>query len=57
MTPDGLVLLRYVVLALAGVAALGAFGAMAVQSRTLKPFGWAARTIRRAENAGWAGRD
>ena len=47
MTPDGLVLLRYVVLAIAGVAALGAFGAMAVQSRTLKPFGWTARTIRR----------
>ena len=40
------VLLRYAVLAAAGLAVLGAFGAMAVQARTLNPFGRAARAIR-----------
>jgi YggT family protein len=47
VTPDALAPLRYAVLAVAGVAALGAFGAMAVQSRLLNPFGRTARTIRR----------
>jgi YggT family protein len=47
VTPGGLVLLRYAVLAVAGVAALGAFAAMAVQSRTIDPFGRPARLIRR----------
>ncbi len=40
------VLLRYAVLAVAGVAVLGAFGAMAVQARTINPFGRLARAIR-----------
>ncbi len=40
------VLLRYTVLAAAGVAILGAFGAMAVQARTINPFGRTARLIR-----------
>jgi len=47
VTSDGLVPLRYAVLAVAGAAALGAFAAMAVQSRLLNPFGRTARTIRR----------
>ncbi|MGA2384397.1 MAG: YggT family protein [Gemmatimonadales bacterium] len=47
MSPDTLVLLRYAVLAVAAVAVLGAFAAMAVQSRAINPFGWTARSIRR----------
>ena len=47
MTPDPLLPLRYVVLAVAGVAALGAFAAMAVQARAVSPFGRTARLIRR----------
>jgi YggT family protein len=41
------VLLRYAVFAAAGLVILGAFGAMAVQARTLNPFGRPARVIRR----------
>lgn len=40
-------LVRYAVLAAAGLAVLGAFAAMAVQNRTLSPFGATARAIRR----------
>ncbi len=40
-------LLRYAVLAAAGLAILGAFGAMAVQARTISPFGRTARAVRR----------
>ncbi len=40
------VVLRYAVLAASGLAVLGAFGAMAVQARTINPFGRAARAIR-----------
>jgi len=40
------ILLRYAVLVAAGLALLGAFGAMAVQNRTINPFGRAARAIR-----------
>ncbi len=47
MTPDALLPLRYAVLAVAGAAALGAFAAMAVQSRAINPFGRTARAIRR----------
>jgi YggT family protein len=47
VTPDALALLRYAVLAVAGAAALGAFAALAVQSRALNPFGRPARAIRR----------
>ncbi len=47
MTPDALLPLRYAVLAVVGLAALGAFAAMAVQSRVISPFGRAARAIRR----------
>ena len=47
MPPDALVLLRYVVFAVAGLAALAAFAAMAVQSRAINPFGRTARAIRR----------
>jgi YggT family protein len=47
VTPEGLPLLRYAVLAVAGAAALGAFAAMAVQSRAINPFGRTARVIRR----------
>jgi YggT family protein len=39
-------LLRYAVLAAAGAAVLGAGAAMAVQARTINPFGRAARAIR-----------
>ena len=39
-------LLRYAVFAAAGAAVLGALAAMAVQSRTISPFGRVARTIR-----------
>lgn len=47
MTPDALVLLRYAVLAVAAAAVLGAFAAMAVQARTISPFGRTARAVRR----------
>jgi len=47
VTPDALVPLRYLVLAVAGAAALAAFAAMAVQSRIISPFGRPARAIRR----------
>jgi len=47
VNPDALVPLRYAVLAVAGAAVLGAFAAMAVQSRTINPFGRTARIIRR----------
>ena len=47
MESDALLPLRYAVLAVAGVAALGGFAAMAVQSRAINPFGPAARVIRR----------
>ena len=40
------VLVRYAVFAAAGVAILGALAAMAVQARTINPFGRAARLIR-----------
>ncbi len=40
-------LLRYAVLAAAGLAILGAFGAMAVQARTINPFGRTGRAVRR----------
>ena len=43
---DALTLLRYAVLAAAGAAVLGAAAAMAVQARTINPFGRAARAIR-----------
>jgi YggT family protein len=43
---DLFALLRYAVLAAAGVAVLGAFAAMAVQARSINPFGRAARVIR-----------
>ena len=41
-------LLRYVVLAAAAAVVFGAFAAMAVQARTINPFGRAARAIRAA---------
>lgn len=41
-------LLRYVVLAAAAAVVFGAFAAMAVQARTINPFGPAARAIRAA---------
>jgi YggT family protein len=47
VTPDALVLLRYAVLAVAAVAVLGAVAALAVQSRTISPFGRTARAVRR----------
>jgi len=47
VAPDGLLLLRYAVLAVAGATALGALAAMAVQSRAINPFGRTARAIRR----------
>lgn len=47
MTADALLPLRFAVLAVAGVAALGAFAAMAVQARAVNPFGRTARVIRR----------
>jgi YggT family protein len=40
-------LLRYAVAAVAGLAALAALGSLAVQRRTISPFGRAARLIRR----------
>ena len=40
------VVLRYAVLAVAGAVVLGAFAAMALQARTINPFGRAARAIR-----------
>lgn len=43
---DAVTLLRYAVLAAVGAAVLGALAAMAVQSRTISPFGRAARAIR-----------
>ncbi len=46
MTPDLPTLLRYAVLAVAGVAVAGGLGAMAVQARTINPFGRTARAIR-----------
>jgi len=39
-------LLRFAVLAAAGAVVLGAFAAMALQARTINPFGRAARVIR-----------
>jgi YggT family protein len=47
MTPDPFAWLRYAVLAVAGVVALAGLAALAVQSRTLNPFGRPARAIRR----------
>jgi YggT family protein len=47
MSTDLFAPLRYAVLLVAGLAVLGALGAMAVQTRKLNPFGPAARTIRR----------
>lgn len=47
MTGDGLPLLRYAVLAVAGLATLGGFAAMVVQRRLISPFGRPARAIRR----------
>ena len=41
-------LLRYAVFAAAGAVVLGAFAAMALQARTINPFGRAARLIRAA---------
>lgn len=41
-----MVLLRYAVLAAAGAVVLGAFAAMALQARTVNPFGRTARVIR-----------
>src|SRR6185369_5382990 len=41
------VVFRYVVFGTVALVALGAFGAMAVQRRTLNPFGRLARVIRR----------
>jgi YggT family protein len=41
-----MVLLRYAVLAAAGAVVLGAFAAMALQARTISPFGRTARVIR-----------
>ena len=46
MTEGPFWLLRYAVLAGAGAAVLGAFAALAVQTRKIGPFGLAARTIR-----------
>jgi len=43
---DLVALFRYAVLAAAGLAALAALGAMAVQARTINPFGRLARAIR-----------
>lgn len=47
MTADPFAWFRYVVLAAAGVVALGGLAAMAVQTRKLNPFGRPARAIRR----------
>jgi YggT family protein len=47
VTTDPLAWLRYAVLAAAGAVVLGGLAAMAVQTRMLKPFGPAARAIRR----------
>jgi len=47
VTTDPFVWFRYVVLAVAGVVALGGLAAMAVQTRWLNPFGWPARAVRR----------
>jgi YggT family protein len=44
---DAFTLLRYAVLAVSGVAVLAGLAAMAVQSRTINPFGRAGRAIRR----------
>ncbi len=45
--PTELLVVRYAVLALAGVAAAAALAAMAVQRRLVNPFGAPARTVRR----------
>ncbi len=47
MGGDAFPLLRYAVFAAAALAVLGAFAAMAVQSRVISPFGRAARAVRR----------
>jgi YggT family protein len=47
VTTDPLAWLRYAVLAVTGIVALGGLAALAVQARTLNPFGHAARSIRR----------
>ena len=47
MTADAFAPLRYVVLVLAGAAVLAAVAAMAVQHRTINPFGRTARAVRR----------